>query len=147
MIVVATVYGVVAVVQNVCMAETVHVRVFDVQAAVVYAAVAFGVEFVVTFVVVIVVAVTVELVEFVAASGAEAFAVFVVVAAVFVVALGVLAVVEISVFVVGVVVIVVALVVVAVVVAFVVKVACMASGDSTWVGGPSIVESMGLALA
>ena len=117
MIVVATVYGVVAVVQNVCMAETVHVRVFDAQAVVVYAAVAFGVEFVVTFVVVIVVAVTVELVEFVAASGAEAFAVLVVVAAVFVVALGVL-VVEIAVFVVGVVVIVVALVVVAVVVAF-----------------------------
>ena len=100
-----------------------------------------------TFVVVIVVRVTVELVEFVAASGAEAFAVLVVVAAVFVVALGVLAVVEIAVFVVGVVVIVVALVVVAVVVAFVVKVACMAYGDSTWVWVPSIVESMGLALA
>ena len=81
-IVVATVHGVVAVVQNVCMAGAVHVRVFDVQAAF-----AFGVVFVVTFVAVIVVAVTVELVEFVAASGAEAFTVFVVVAAVYVVAL------------------------------------------------------------
>ena len=73
-IVVATVHGVVAVVQNVCMARAVHFQVFDVQAAVVYAAVAFVVVFVVTFLVVIVVAVTVELVEFglVAASGAEA---------------------------------------------------------------------------
>ena len=39
------------------------------------------------------------------------------------------------------------LVVVAVVVAFVVKVACMASGDSTWVWVPSIVECMGMAWA
>ena len=125
MIVVATVYGVVAVVQNVCMAETVHVRVFDAQAVVVYAAVAFGVESVV--------AVT-------AVSGAEAFAVFVV-------AVGVLVVVEIAVFVVVVVVIVVALVVVAVAAAFVAKVPCMASGDSTWVWVPSIVECTGMAWA
>ena len=42
--------------------QAVHVQVFDAQDVVVYAAVAFRVEFVVTFVVVIVVAVTVELV-------------------------------------------------------------------------------------
>ena len=47
MIVVATVHGVIAVVQNVCMAGAVHVQVFDVQAAVVYAVVTFGVAFVV----------------------------------------------------------------------------------------------------
>ena len=120
---------VVATVQNVCMAEAVHVQVFDAQDVVVYAAVAFGVEFDLTFVVVIVVAVTVELVEFVAASDAEEFAVFVVVAAVFVVALGVLAVVKIAVF------------------GELVVSSCVASGDSTWMRFPSIVEYMGMTWA
>ena len=109
--------------------QAVHVQVFDAQDVVVYAAVAFRVEFVVTFVVVIVVA------------GAEVFAVFVV-------AFGVLAVEEIAVFVVVVVVMVAALVVAAViVVAFVVKVAYVVSGDNTWMWVLSLVECMGMAWA
>ena len=160
-VVVATVPGVVAVVQNLCMAGPVHVQVCVVQAAVVWVAFVMaliaamdfvGVAIVSSVIFAFVSAVTVEMM-FAVAVALVAFVVAFVVSQV--ILIGVATAVEfVVVFVVVGVVIVVALAafvaVVVVVLAWVVvavKVACVASGDSTWVWVPSIVECMGMAWA